>query len=244
MRSILTAIVVTTLGLGACVSHGALAQWTFETNPTDPLTDSQTITGIDAEIGSGTASGFHASTATDWSLPSGNGSGRSLNADNWSAGDYFQFETSTLGSSGISVTWEQACSATGPTSFKLAWSNDGNTFTDYSDITLANPYTVNVNQAPQNWNENTYQSGFSYSADLSSITALDNQSSIIFRLISTVGGAAAGTSRVDDFAIDAVNAVPEPAEWGLICAAGLLGVCGVHAWRERRRALRQSSGVS
>ena len=38
--------------------------------------------------------------------------------------------------------------------------------------------------------------------------------------------------------------VPEPAEWGLICAVGLLGVCGLHTWRERRRALRSLPSAS
>jgi hypothetical protein len=33
--------------------------------------------------------------------------------------------------------------------------------------------------------------------------------------------------------------VPEPAEWGLICAMGLLSACGLHAWQRRRRAMRQ-----
>jgi len=37
-----------------------------------------------------------------------------------------------------------------------------------------------------------------------------------------------------------INAVPEPAEWGLICALGLFGVCGLHTWRQRRRAQSQT----
>ena len=49
---------------------------------------------------------------------------------------------------------------------------------------------------------------------------------------------------VDDFVITAITPVPEPAEWGLICAVGLLGVCGLHTWRESRRAQRQSPSGS
>lgn len=41
-----------------------------------------------------------------------------------------------------------------------------------------------------------------------------------------------------------LSVIPEPAEWGLICALGLLGVCGLHTWRERRRARRQLPVVS
>lgn len=53
--------------------------------------------------------------------------------------------------------------------------------------------------------------------------------------------AADQTARFDNVSI---TAVPEPAEWGLICAVGLLGVCGLHTWRERRCALRQSPSAS
>jgi hypothetical protein len=35
-----------------------------------------------------------------------------------------------------------------------------------------------------------------------------------------------------------IEAVPEPAEWGLIFALGLLGICGVRTWREQRAAKR------
>jgi len=50
---------------------------------------------------------------------------------------------------------------------------------------------------------------------------------------------------IDDLSFQAnIQPVPEPAEWGLICAVGLLGVCGLHTWRERRRAQRQSPSGS
>jgi hypothetical protein len=56
----------------------------------------------------------------------------------------------------------------------------------------------------------------------------------------TLDGAtsASGNNRFDNIQFDA-SPVPEPAEWGLICAVGLLGVCGLHTWRERRRSQRQ-----
>jgi hypothetical protein len=50
-----------------------------------------------------------------------------------------------------------------------------------------------------------------------------------------------GSAR-DEFALDDISviaAVPEPAEWGLVCALGLLGVCGMRTLRERFQALNK-----
>ena len=71
--------------------------------------------------------------------------------------------------------------------------------------------------------------------DLSSLTAIDNQASVDFRLIFS-GGHSNGANlqtAVDNFQINA--AVPEPAT----IAGGLLGVLGL-CWHQRRRLLRAS----
>lgn len=44
---------------------------------------------------------------------------------------------------------------------------------------------------------------------------------------------------IDDFSL---TAVPEPAEWGLFSAIGLLGIAGVHSWQQSRRG-RPASAV-
>ncbi len=231
MKPLLAAIVVTLTGLGMGVSQGAvLAEWTFETSV--PTTAGPHVAEGGIYAASSSAIGFHSSAATVWSNPVGNGSLESFSANNWSAGDYFQFQTSTLGYLGISVSWEQTRSSTGPGNFRLAWSLDGTSFTD------ALNYTVNA----VTWSSSSYSSGSAFSANLSTVADLDNKSTIYFRIISDeAGSAAAGSGRVDDFRI---TAIPEPAEWGLICALGLLGVCGLHTWRERRRARRQLPVVS
>jgi hypothetical protein len=208
-----------------------LAQWTFETSPPADLANTATISGILADVGTGTASGVHANAATDWSTPVGNGSANSLSANEWAIGDYFQFSLSTLGYQGIVLGWAQTSSATGPGEFKLAYQVDGGGFTDFLN------YTVLPNSATApgvgSWGSVTENLGYNFSVDLSAVTALDNAAAVDFRLIMTTTAdaappgtvATAGTDRVDNFT---VSVVPEPA------SATLLGL-GVAALLIRRR---------
>ena len=208
-----------------------LARWTFETSPPADLANSTTISGILADVGTGTASGVHASAGADWTTPTGNGSANSLSANEWAVGDYFQFSLSTLGYQGITVGWAQVSSATGPGEFKFAYQINGGGFTDYLN------YTVLPNQAGAPglgaWGGVTEILGYNFSVDLSAVTALDNVASVDFRLIMTTTAdavppgavAAAGTDRVDNFT---VSVVPEPA------TATLLGL-GLAACLIRRR---------
>lgn len=206
-------LLITLLGL-AMVSlssaQGPIAQWTFEINTPADLTGSATISGIAADVGNGPASGVHASAATAWTTPAGNGSANSLSANTWGVGDYFQFQTSTIGFSGIFLSFDQTSSGTGPRDFELRYSTDGNNFTTFG------AYTVLANGGAPNpaWNTTTPSSAYSFSYDLSSVTALDNASDVYFRLVDTSttsanGGTVgtAGTDRVDNFT---VAPVPEP----------------------------------
>lgn len=198
-----------------------LAQWTFELNPPADLTDSASILGIAADVGTGTASALHASAATDWTTPAGNGSANSLSANTWAVGDYFQFSLSSVGYSGISVSFDQTGSNTGPKDYYLAYSTDGSSFTLFGNYSLVN---------------GSWTSGAptllptSYSFDLSSITALNDAASIYFRLVNATtvsisGGTVAtgGTDRVDNFTVMAAP-VPEPSAAALLGGFGLLGI--------------------
>lgn len=213
-----------------------LSSWTFETNTPADLTDNTTSPSVVAESGVFTtgyvASGVHVSALTDWSTPTGNGSLNSFSTNNWAIGDYYQFSTSTVGYSEILLQFAQTSSSTGPGEFKVAYQVNGGGYTDFAN------YTVLPNQAGApglgNWNGTTKITGYNYTFDLSSITALDEATSVDFRLIVRTNAdaappgtiAAAGTSRVDNVSIIAV--VPEP-------SAAVLGSLGLLALVRRRR---------
>lgn len=226
LRSVLLVLFTFCAATTSCRA-AIITQWTFETTPPAGLLNSTLISGIAADTGTGTASGLHASAATDWSTPSGNGSANSLSSNTWAIGDYYQFSSSTIGFKDIVLNWSQTSSlATGPRDFKLAYQINGGVFSDFQT------YTVSGNSgtwsgAPINSDLKTF--------DLSSVLGLNNVGSVSFRLIdnSTVsanGGtvASSGTNRVDDFTINGSTftpaAVPEPASVAFLGALVLGGM--------------------
>ncbi|HMP82417.1 MAG TPA: hypothetical protein PKA41_06875 [Verrucomicrobiota bacterium] len=198
-----------------------IALWTFETSiPT-------TAGPHSPEVGSGSATAVHAGAAV-YSNPAGNGSLESFSANTWAIGDYYQFSTSTVGYEDITLSFDQTSSNTGPRDYGLFYSTDGSLFTQFGS-----DYQVLANAAPNTpWSTVTYNSVYTLTFDLSSISGLDNQAAVYFRLVNTTttsanGGtvASTGTSRVDNFLVAGV--VPEPstavlgALGGLFCLAML-----------------------
>jgi hypothetical protein len=212
---------------GASV-QAQIASWNFNLlNLSASDTNSTSLFSVPADTGSGTASGVHASSDV-FSTPVGNGSAESISATKWAVGDYWQFRTSTLGSSGIEVSWDQTSSSTGPGKGLLEYSTNGSTFTAFGA-----DYTILADGSPHaTWNATTHSSFYIFLYDLSSITVLNNVPSVYFRLVDdstasaglgTVG--TAGTDRVDNFT---VAVVPEPA------SAILGGLCFL-VWSLLRR---------
>lgn len=214
-----------------------ITQWTFETS-LPALNNSASISGLSAEVGSGTASGLHASADTDWSNPVGNGSNESFSVNTWAIGDYFQFQSSTVGFESISVSWDQTRSSTGPEFFKLAYSTDGVSFFDVAGATWAVVASTGSNiiygdaTTGGAWNGTKVAVNTSYSFNLSSIEDVSDSTNVYFRLLSTsAASGTAGTNRVDNFMISGVAAVPEPSTYAAILGAvALVGV----ATRRRR----------
>lgn len=226
MRKLLTmsAIGVATLMAAARAQADDLAIFTFETSqPTGTGTANGSYAaegGVNATFSF--ASGAHASSATAWSHPSGNGSVESFSSNNWGVGDYYQFTTGTLDFEDIVIRWDQTRSSTGPASFKLQYSADGDTFTD------AGSYTVPA----VNWSSTTADATgtTSFSQNLSTVTSLEDDPSVFFRLVATsAAGGTAGSNRVDNVRISAAP-IPEPASLGLLGLSAL-------ALRRRRRGI-------
>jgi hypothetical protein len=206
------------------VPASTLADWTFETSV--PATSGP----FSPEIGSGSARGFHAGVST-YSSPVGNGSSHSFSSNTWAAGDYYQFLVNASGFANIKLSWDQISSGTGPAHFSLSYSTDGMNFTD----TIAS-YTILANSTPNVWSSATHISASSYNFDFSSISAVNNQATVFFRLkdldtVSAAGGVVGtgGTDRVDNVLITAV-AIPEPSTCALLAGLGCAAFIG---WKRR-----------
>jgi PEP-CTERM motif len=208
-----------TLSMVSTSSAAMLATWTFETSI--PATAGP----LAAESGAGSALGVHASGATVYSSPAGNGSAHSFSSNTWAVNDYYQFSATTgAGNNNYTITWDEVASNTGPKDFALSYSTDG---ISYAPVIS---YVVLANAAPNSWSAGTPVAGTSYSASISSVPT---SPTIFFRMVnsSTVsanGGtvAAGGTNRVDNVVINGTTVVPEPATLALAGIA-LVGVVAI-----------------
>ena len=177
-----------------------------------------------ADQGTNTAgsqlSAFHTLAAATYTSPAGNGNMYAFSSNNWSANDYYEARFSTVGAgtSGLSVSWDQTRSATGPTTFNLVMSVDGGS----NWTTLSASYTVlqsGGGGAPGTWSTTTYNS--IYTSTVSLGAAADEQSLVILRWVSTQTAAAAGSNRIDNISVN--NAIPAPGALALLGVAGLVG---------------------
>lgn len=172
MKTIPIAFGIAFASVSICTAD-VVASWTFEP-PNSPTTvTGTTISGIPPAIGSGMASGVHASSSTTFSSVIGNGSATALGADHWVGGDYWQFQFSTLGFAHLQLSFDARASFSGPTNITLSYSLNGSSFT------TLNP---NVNVPAGTWNSSVRSLTFAHTFDLTALTALDNAPNVYFRL--------------------------------------------------------------
>ncbi len=159
-----------------------IVTWTFEGDVSTTATGTGTATA-------GTGVGNE-------SFPAGNGGGDSWSFTGWSDGAidtdaYVQFSTSTSGFEDIQFLFDERRSSTGIRDLEVRYSTDETTFTTI-------PTTVT--NVPDN---TSYRS---HSFDLSSITALNNQATIYFRIYGYNAEASTGTWRFDNVKIQGTPA--------------------------------------
>ena len=169
-------------------------------------------------------SSAHVAAATTYSSPSGNGSTYSLSANNWAIGDNYQVAFSTVGSAGLSISWDQTRSGTGPATFDALLSIDGgatwtNLLAGYSIVQAGLMGTGTTS-----WNTVTNQPGFFTQTVALGLDA-ENLADVRVRFSSTVTTTAGGTNRIDN--IKVTNNIPSPG------AIALLGLAGLVARRRR-----------
>lgn len=205
-------------GLAAAANADDLARWTFETSI--PASAGPFVAEAGTFSALSVASGFHASGAAVYSSPAGNGSLHSFSSNNWGVGDYYQFTTVTTGYAGVSFTWDQTGSNTGPRDFAVVYSTDGGS-------TFSNLVTAYVVTLVTPWSSGTNQPSYTMTA---SAAGLDNVASLIIRIKATStasinGGTVGtgGTGRVDNVIV-AGTAVPTPGSLGLMGLAGLVSL--------------------
>jgi hypothetical protein len=210
-----TAVIVFLLLIGGVEKSWGqytIAKWTFEgvtttntgTTPTFSVGSAAADGGV--QIAGSAMTGLHTSASTVWSNPAGNGSVKSVSCNTWGTNDYFQFLVNTTNFNGLSITWDQTGSNTGPRDFKVQYSTNGSTFTD------ATGTNSTYQLAAESWSSASAPKGYiqvsTRTLDLSGIAALNNVATVYIRLVVTsttaINGttvAAAGTGRVDNFIV-------------------------------------------
>jgi len=159
---------------------------------------------------------FHLLAVATYTSPAGNGSTYGFSSNNWSVGDYYEARVSTSNYSNISVSWDQARSSTGPSSFELVYSTDGGaTFASVVNYTVLQS---GGGGSPGTWSATTYNSLYSNSQALA---GAGGASQLLIRFRSLVAAAASGANRIDNVVISG-DLVPAPGAVALLAVAGLV----------------------
>ncbi len=187
-----------------------IVKWSFDSivlataaSASPNITTGSSIADIGVQPTGSVFSANHASAATLWTTPAGNGTTKSATSDHWAVGDYYQFKVNTSNYRDLALSFDSTGSATGPNAFKVQYSLTGTgTFTDLPN----GGYAITADS----WSTSTSKTASNKSFDLSALTTLNNKSAIYIRLTcnSTTGISSTfgtgGTNRVDNLTITGV----------------------------------------
>lgn len=214
---VLVAALVLASGFGfPATACGAieLAEWTFETS--QPATAGPHLAETGWFADSSSARGLHGDPSVAYTSPAGNGSSHSFNSNRWSAGDGYEFATSSVGFQSLWFEWHQTRSATGPERFQLQidW---GTGFED-----LGAPYLVPA----VSWTSGSLTEA-SVFGPISLPPMAAQLPELTLRLTALEGGSSwAGTHRVDNVVLwggpFANEPVPEPGTLPLLALGSLM----------------------
>ena len=165
----------------------------------------------------------HTSASTAYTSPAGNGSAYAFSSNYWGAGDFYEISFNASNYVGMTLSWDQARSSTGPSSFVVSMSVNGGVF--------QNLYSYSVLQsggggAPGTWTTTTSLSAYSFSGV--ALNGADNAGPVVVRFVSQVAGSStAGSNRIDNIFVNG-SLLPAPG------AVALVGIAALVAGRRRR----------
>jgi hypothetical protein len=157
-----------------------------------PLT---TATGVTSTFTTGGTGGGTCTTPAGTAATSppafvANAANQSVSLTSFAAGstNFFQFQLSGVGSfTDYMLFFQSQRSGTGPVNADIQYSTDGMTFTTFQTVNPGNGVFA------------------AFNVDLSTITAIENQPTVYFRILGSGGTGAAGTFRIDNFQVAATG---------------------------------------
>ena len=215
----LTCFVTLLVGLLGIQVFASVAVY-YSFNSTNAIADIGTnISVFSYQNSGGFATNFSAGTTLNVQSNSSGGlfpAGVSISQDHWVGNtNFFQFtlNAATLQDIVVSYAWQR--SSMGPTNaiFQYSLAGGGGSFVDFVTNAVPTDFT---------------SAGGVVTQDLSTVSALDGDSNIAFRIVGINVGGTAGTLRLDNFTI---NAIPEPSTEVLVG----LGLAVLVALCARRR---------
>lgn len=160
-------------------------------NPGTPVLATGVTSTLTTSTGTCTAPAGNATTASAFAQ---NAVGSALSISGFATGatQYFQVQLSNVAAySNYQIYFQAGRSGTGAQNATLQYSIDGTNFTDFQTVPVTQTGTPVVLDA--------------FNFNLSSITALNGQPTVYFRIVGSGGSATAGTFRIDNFQVQATS---------------------------------------